>query len=137
MAARIKRHLGNTEGGLDKPLIFGVSKADLLHRFLPLDANPYRPLENGTSALDLNVVADVSSQTEKFLKMNVPEVVASAHNIANEVYFMPLSALGHNPMREGVRPCDIKPVWAEVPIVFTLARRGFVPTVGGKGTDDV
>ncbi len=136
MAARIKRHLGNVEGGLDKPLIFGVSKADLLHRFLPLDANPYRALENGMTALDLDVVADVSAQTEKFLKMCVPEVVASAHNIANEVIFMPLSALGHNPMREGVRPCDIKPVWAEVPIVFTLARRGFVPTMGGKGTDD-
>lgn len=133
MAARIRRHRGNAEGGFDKPLILGVSKADLLHNYLPLDANPYRRLDDGSMALDLDVISSVSAETEAFLKKCVPEVVATAHNITSEVFFMPLSALGHNPMREGVRPCDIKPVWAELPIVFTLARRGFVPTVGGKG----
>jgi hypothetical protein len=39
-----------------------------------------------------------------------------------------MSALGHNPMSGGVRPSDVHPVWAELPIVFTLARKGFVPT---------
>ena len=130
MSARIKRHLGTTEGGLDKPLIFGVSKADLLHNHLPLDANPYRPLDTGLCALDLDVISEVSLKTEALLKRTVPEVVAAAHNICKEVIFMPLSALGHNPMREGVRPCDIKPIWSEVPVAFTLARKGYIPTAG-------
>lgn len=131
MAARIRRHMGNrSETRLTKPLIFGVSKADLLRQHLPLDAQIYQAVDDKHYALDLNVLRKVSDVTESLLNDIAPEVTATAHDIASEVWFVPVSALGHNPMREGVRPCDIKPLWTELPVVFTLAHKGLIPTVG-------
>ncbi len=125
MAARIRRHVGNRgEGRMKRPLIFGVSKADLLRRYLPLEGEMYRE-----GALDLGAVKKVSKATEDFLMDVVPEMVAAAHDLTEDVWFLPVSALGHNPMKEGVRPCDIRPVWAELPIVLTLAYKGLIPTI--------
>ena len=133
MSARIMRHLGNRgETRLTRPLLVGVSKADLLQRHLPLDLQVYRRHDDGRYALDAGVLAELSRKTEDLLTCLVPEVVATARNIADQVWFVPISALGHNPMREGVRPCDIKPVWTELPVVFTLARKGLIPVVGGE-----
>ena len=130
MAARIRRHMGNrSESRLTKPLIFGVSKADLLCQHLPLDAEIYKKIDDKRYALDLNALRCVSEATEALLNDITPEVTATAHDIASEVWFVPVSALGHNPMREGVRPCDIKPLWTELPVVFTLAKKGLVPTL--------
>ena len=134
MAARIRRHLGNkSEGKLSRPLIFGVSKADLLRRQLPLDAPVYCKQSTGHYALNMDALRDLSIATETLLRSVVPEVVSTARNIASEVYFVPISSLGHNPMKDGVRPCDIKPIWTELPVVFTLAKRGLIPFVGGEG----
>lgn len=131
MAARIRRHMGNrSETRLTKPLIFGVSKADLLRQHLPLDAEIYKKFDEKRLALDLAVLKQVSEATENLLNDISPEVTATAHDIASEVWFVPVSALGHNPMREGVRPCDIKPIWTELPVVFTLAKKGLIPTLG-------
>ena len=131
MAARIRRHMGNrSESRLTKPLIFGVSKADLLRQHLPLDAEIYKKIDDKRYAIDLNALRCVSEATEALLNDITPEVTATAHDLASEVWFVPVSALGHNPMREGVRPCDIKPLWTELPVVFTLARKGLIPTVG-------
>lgn len=131
MSARIRRHMGNrSETRLTKPLIFGVSKADLLRQHLPLDTEIYKPLEDHRYALDLGALRKLSDATETLLNEVAPEVTATAHDIATDVWFVPVSALGHNPMREGVRPCDIKPLWTELPVVFTLAKKGLVPTVG-------
>ena len=131
MAARIRRHMGNrSESRLTKPLIFGVSKADLLCQHLPLDAEIYKKIDDKRYALDLNALRCVSEATEALLNDITPEVTATAHDIASEVWFVPVSALGHNPMREGVRPCDIKPLWTELPVVFTLAKKGLVSTLG-------
>lgn len=130
MAARIRRHMGNrSESRLTKPLIFGVSKADLLRQHLPLDAEIYKKIDDKRYAIDLNALRCVSEATEALLNDITPEVTATAHDIASEVWFVPVSALGHNPMREGVRPCDINPLWTELPVVFTLAKKGLVPTL--------
>ena len=133
VAARIRRHLGNKrETRLSRPLLFGVSKADLLHAHLPLDAQIYRKLDPDGYALDLDVLHEVSEKTEAFLRRYAPEVSITARSVASDVWFVPVSALGHNPMREGVRPCDIKPLWTELPVVFTLAKKGLIPTVGER-----
>lgn len=133
MAARIRRHMGSkSETRLTKPLIFGVSKADLLRQYLPLDAKIYKPIDEKHFALDLDALHAVSDATEALLNDVAPEVAATAHDIASEVWFIPVSALGHNPMREGVRPCDINPLWVELPVVFTLVRKGLIPSVGQK-----
>ena len=85
----------------------------------------------GRLALDVAELRKVSDATEAFLDRHVPEVSGTARDISNDIWFLPVSALGHNPMREGVRPCDIKPIWTELPVVFTLAKKGLVPVVNG------
>lgn len=132
MSNRIQRHLGNRgQTRLTRPLIFGVSKADLLRNVLPLDAPIVREIAPNRWALDVEQLQNVSLQTESLLSQVVPEVVMMAREIAEEVWFLPVSALGHNPMKEGVRPCDIRPIWAELPVLITLAKKGLVETVNG------
>ena len=131
MAARIRRHMGNrSESRLSTPVIFGVSKADLLRNHLPLNVELYKQIDEKHYALDLEALRSLSNATEALLNEISPEVTVTAHDIASEVWFVPISALGHNPMREGVRPCDIKPLWTELPVVFTLSRKGLIPTIG-------
>lgn len=133
MSARIKRHLGNlSEGKISRPLIFGVSKADLLYRWLPIDIQVYQMLESGICALDIAALKSLSDRVEGFLSAIAPEITATARDIASNVWFLPMSALGHNPKKEGVRPCDISPVYAELPVVFTLASKGMIQTVNGN-----
>ena len=133
LAARIRRHLGSRgEERLSRPLIVGFSKADLLRDRLPLSESPCTQRPDGTFALDWNALHRISDATENLLGEFVPEVVGTARDVASEVWFLPMSALGHNPKNEGVRASDVKPVWAEIPVLFTLAVRGMVPTVGTR-----
>ena len=135
LAAKAKKYMGNRGGRkLTQPLLFAISKADMLHNEIPLDRELYCRNAAGHLTLDIAALRALSQTTEEFLNRYVPEVAATARDISDDVWFMPMSALGHNPMREGVRPCDIKPIWTELPVVFTLARRGLIPTVNGSLT---
>lgn len=132
LAAKSKKYMGNRGGRkLKQPLLFAISKADMLRNELPMDVDVYRINEAGNLSLDVAAFREVSDKTEAFLDKYVPEVSATARDISNDIWFLPVSALGHNPMREGVRPCDIKPIWTELPVVFTLAQKGIIPTVNG------
>ncbi len=131
MAARRARHLGVVgEERAKVPFIFGVSKADLLRKYLPLDEELYRVREDGVMALDWSAVKKVSRAVEDFLMGVVPEMVAMAKAMSENVWFLPVSALGHNPKKEGVRPRDIHPIWPELPVVMLLAKKGLIPTIG-------
>jgi hypothetical protein len=107
-------------------LIVGISKADLLRNHLPLTEQLYLEQPNGRYALDVAKLKEVSRQTQRLMEEVVPEVVSTALNIAEEVWFLPISALGHNPDKHGVRPSEIEPIWAELPFVFTLYKKGLV-----------
>ena len=132
LAAKSKKYMGNRGGRkLKQPLLFAISKADMLRNELPMDIDVYRMNDEGKIALDVAALREVSDKTEAFLDKHVPEVSATARDISNDIWFLPISALGHNPMREGVRPCDIHPIWTELPVVFTLAQKGLIPTVNG------
>ena len=132
LAAKSKKYMGNRGGRkLKQPLLFAISKADMLRNELPMDVDVYHINEAGNLSLDVAAFREVSDKTEAFLDKYVPEVSATARDISNDIWFLPVSALGHNPMREGVRPCDIKPIWTELPVVFTLAQKGIIPTVNG------
>lgn len=132
LAAKSKKYMGNRGGRkLKQPLLFAISKADMLRNELPMDVDVYRINESGCLSLDVAAFREVSDKTEAFLDKYVPEVSATARDISNDIWFLPVSALGHNPMKEGVRPCDIKPIWTELPVVFTLAQKGIIPTVNG------
>lgn len=127
MKARIRRHCGTRyKSKLDRPLIVGISKADLLKDYLDMDTDVYKKLQSGRYALDLTALKKISDSAENFMNIHASEVVEIAKNITNDVWFLPVSSLGHNPQKEGVRPADIKPLFAELPIVYTLARKGLI-----------
>jgi hypothetical protein len=131
MATRMRRHLGNqSTAKLEKPIIFGVSKADLLLHLLPGDISPYHTNESGQQCLDLTAISNMSAVLRKVIKKLAPELVHTVESIGHHVVYMPISALGHNPMKEGVRPCDIHAFWVEMPLVYTLGSMGIIPTVG-------
>jgi len=132
LVAKSKKYMGNRGGRkLKQPLLFAVSKADMLRNALPSDVELYKVNDAGRLALDVSALRKVSDETEAFLDKTVPEVAATARDISNDIWFFPVSALGHNPMADGVRPCDIKPMLAELPFIFTLAQKGIIPTVNG------
>ncbi len=133
LAAKSKKYMGNRGGRkLKQPLLFAISKADMLQKELPLDVELYRKNAEGKLALDVAALRQVSDATEAFLDKHVADVSSTARDISNDIWFIPVSALGHNPMNEGVRPCDIHPIWAELPVIFTLAQKGIIPTINGK-----
>jgi hypothetical protein len=50
------------------------------------------------------------------------------------VIFIPVSALGASPEIDpdtgllGIRPNDVSPIWAEVPLLYLLSRSGLIPS---------
>lgn len=133
LAAKAKKHLGTkARGKLAQPLIFAVSKADLLRDAIPVEGGFYGRTDDGRTAIDVARLRETSRQIESFLEDRVGEVPAAARDISDNVWFVPVSALGHNPAKEGVRPCDIKPLNVELPFVMTLALKGMIPTIGGS-----
>jgi hypothetical protein len=132
MIGRIRKHLGlSSNNRLRKTIIVGISKADLLSDVIPLDAEPWQVLPGSTSAvLDMQVIAKMSKVIRNLMMKYAPEIVTTVESFAESVLYLPNSALGHQPLQVGVRPCDINPRWVEVPLLYILSRLGYVRTVG-------
>ena len=66
---------------------------------------------------------------------HTPELVSAAESFAEEVIYIPVSATGCGPEVDaasgafGFRPRNIKPIWAEVPSLYVMAKwlQGIVP----------
>ena len=109
MMGRIRKHLGMASGvKLKRPLVLGVSKADLLGDVLPLDENPWILQPDGHPAMvNLDEIHRMSQVTRELMDRYAPEIVATVETLAENVIYIPNSALGHNPTAQGVRPCPI------------------------------
>jgi hypothetical protein len=117
-----------------KPLVVIVNKHDAWGQLLPdvdLHASqPFRMLSDGTFGVDLQMIQCVSQQTRRLLEATAPEVVAACDSFGEDVTFIPASPQGCSPERKqtgdaialGVRPNQIDPVWADVPLLYGLAR---------------
>lgn len=139
VADRIRRHtgLGATDKH-DRPLLVVVTKYDVWWRLLgdqrfdsPWDSKPGQPLHG----MDLDRIESVSAQIRRLLWEHSPEMVASAEGFAEDVIYFPASATGCGTQIDeksgvmGVRPKDIQPMWAEVPLLYSLCRwgQGMIP----------
>lgn len=136
MISRIRKHLGMSFGDrLNKNLVVSVSKADLLSEMLDIDTPPWIiPADGGPAVLDIAAIHRMSAITRELMDRHAPEIVATVETFAENVVYIPNSALGHNPGPEGVRPCDIKPKWVEVPFLYILAQKGYIAISGQDGT---
>jgi hypothetical protein len=128
MIGRIRKYLGTRSGErLSKTVIVGISKADLLSDYLPMDSDPWRTSPSpGGAVLDMKVIAEMSGAARSLMEQFAPEIVETVESFSESVLYLPNSALGHHPSKEGVRPGDIRPKWVEVPILCILSRLGYV-----------
>lgn len=143
-ADRVRRHSGLAQGGRhSRPLIVIVTKYDAWRSLLPpkrqdLDTKQVlRQSENGLCAVHLDEVEDLSQEVRDVLVKYRREFVAAAEGFCQEVIYIPVSALGGPPTPDPntgqlcVRPAEIRPIFAEVPLAYALARwmQGLVPFV--------
>jgi hypothetical protein len=152
-ADRVRRLSGLPQNAKHpRPLIVIVTKYDAWRSLLPkygakLDLQTLlKPTLNGGSALRMDLLAEISRDVRAMLCKYRSEFVTAAEGFCEEVIYLPVSALGHGPKidpKSGqlcVRPSEIEPMWAELPMVYALARwmQGFVPFVnassGGAAT---
>ena len=117
-----------------QPLVVIVNKYDAWRPLLPdLDlakCEPFRTLADGTFGLDLQAINRISQQTRALLETTAPEIIAACDSFGGDVTFIPASPQGCSPERQqtgdaialGVRPNQIHPLWADVPLLYGLAR---------------
>jgi hypothetical protein len=140
LAHRVRKHsgLGQNERH-KKPLIVVLTKFDAwsdLVEGIPF-ALPLRHHKevDDWSALDLQQIELVSSRLRELMWRFTPELVAAADAFSEQVLFVPASSFGHGPQKDqqtgavGISPNRIDPVWCEVPVLWTLAKRceGLIP----------
>lgn len=128
--ARVRRYANLPTGAKhDRPLIVVLTKFDAWSALLPekdLDEPWLR--KDGRTLLDFDRVTRRSLQTRALMLRVCPEVVNAAESFAQEVLYVPVSALGHSPQMHpslnklAIRPSEIRPIWATVPLLFGLCR---------------
>ncbi len=132
-ANRIRAHTGAASADrLRQPLVVVVTKYDAWRALAPdldLDLNRIiRRAGESFSALDSAALQRVSGKVRQLLDQHAPELVTAAEGFAEEVIYIPVSALGRGPEiidgsgMLGIRPRDIQPLWSEVPILYALHR---------------
>jgi len=122
-----------------RPLIVVVTKYDawscLTNQSELKTSWAIRKTSSGISALDIENVRRFSDELHRVLSKYAPEIVSAAEAFSSDVTYLPVSALGHRPMLDersgllGIRPSQIQPMWAEIPMVYAIHRttRGLIP----------
>jgi hypothetical protein len=131
---RIRKHAGlSAYQRYDRPLIVMVGKSDIWSSLIDEDVatDPFLNDPTGQahlSVLDMDRIERISGKLRKLLLSISPEIVTAAEDFANEVVYVPVSALGHSPEKqEGknglfIKPSDIHPHWVMVPLLYSYAR---------------
>jgi len=136
---RIRRQNGLGYGMKhQRPLIVAVTKYDCWSSLLDGEPLP-KPWVSGRGVdlhgLDIGIVERMSKRVRKILWELTPEIVSTAEAFAETVLFVPVSSIGRSPELDpvtgklAVRPRDMQPQWAEVPLltVLALGTSGLVP----------
>jgi len=130
-AARVRRLLKLPQNAKhDQPLIVVLTKFDAWCDLLdePDIREPYLAKENQLATIDLERVHRQSSQCRALMNSVCPELIHAAEGFAEDVVYIPVSALGHTPepAADGkggaVRPGDVRPLWATVPFLYSMCR---------------
>jgi hypothetical protein len=145
---RIRAEAGIPQGQRDKrPLIVVLTKYDA---WAPI-ANG-KPLKNdwilqqmqsGMYQFNVRQLKMISDSFRGMLQKVAPEIVSSAESFSEDVTYIPVSALGCSPqamtssagggsesrMALGVKPSEIRPAWAEIPLLYAIHRTipGLIP----------
>jgi hypothetical protein len=132
MTTLIRKHAGlKSTQKHDCPIVVIVTKFDVWKPLItdknlpePYIANP----ETSIKHLHTGLVERVSDKVRNLLLQYSPDVVSAAESFTDRVVYVPVSATGVSPKFDeeraelGIRPVDMQPVWAEVPLVYALAK---------------
>ncbi len=138
---RIERHSGNAQQDLSRPFVVVVSKFDVWREQLDSELpDPWKETDNfPTAVLHRPNLRAISLAVREMLLNVTPELVATAESFSSRVLYLPTSALGHSPTLDEsrddsllVRPDDIDPTLAEVPLLYMLGLFGMIPLVKGR-----
>jgi hypothetical protein len=139
-ANRVRQSLGLPAAARHgRPLLVVVTKADLWGHLLP-DGDwrePWNPGKEALAGLDVARIEQRSANLRALLNSICPEVVGAAEDFCRNVVYIPVSALGRlpevgqGPGGQRIRPADIRPVWATVPMLYAMNRfmPGLVPSL--------
>lgn len=126
-------NLGTTEK-YQNPVIIVVTKLDAWQKLLPeLDLSlPWKNFKtNIPLSLSLSKIQTVSTLVRNLLLEIAPEMVGMVEGFANDVTYIPVSATGGPPEINATtkipefRAKNIKPLWAEVPALYAMARSSY------------
>jgi hypothetical protein len=129
---RVRQKAGLREDQkISATLVVLVTKWDAWRDLLPIDPDkpPYGKVTPERYAVNEGLLFDASTKLHELLRRTCPELTTAAASISNDVIYIPVSATGHPPHRDpntgqlGIRPRDIKPQWAEVPLIYLFGRR--------------
>jgi len=130
-AARIRRHAGLSQTAkYDRPLIVVVSKFDEWCSLLEIDDDrePWHLHLGSLTGVDVERIDRASNRVREILIRFCPETVATAESFARDITYIAVSALGsrvaHDPNSglPSIRPKDIEPRWATVPLIYAISR---------------
>ncbi len=133
-ALRVRRHAGlSAYQRYQVPLLILVGKSDIWGSLLDEDITTepivFDSAANGTLAsVDLDRIEQVSKKLRALLLRVAPEVVTVAEDFCEEVFYIPVSALGGSPEKKAdssglfVKPRDVHPHWVTAPMLYSYAR---------------
>jgi len=129
----------------DRPLVVVVNKYDvwreLISGFDPDRLVPYESTHDNITGVNRTLLASVSERLHDLLSTTAPEVVAACESFCDDVTYLPISPQGCSPEVAdgperllGVRPRQLKPIWADVPLLYAVSRAkcSLVPSVVKK-----
>ena len=141
-ANRIRTHSGLAQQQkYSKPLVIVVTKMDAWGPTLWPEwdqlPDPIRDSRQGVAGLDVGLIEEISARIRAIMLKQAPEFVNAAEGFADKVTYIPVSSLGRGPEVDqesgllGVRPKDVKPIWAEVPLLYMLNQTssGLIPAL--------
>jgi hypothetical protein len=152
-ASRVRRHAKLRQSEKHKrPLIVILTKYDAWSALLQDDnpPEPWRLIRSGRvsdaetnssmNALDVPVIERRSQIVRNVLLKLSPEIVAAAEGFAEDVTYVPVSAVGwkteidESTQDVAIRPRDTQPYWAAVPFLYALCRwsPGLIPSIARK-----
>ena len=138
---RIRAETGLPPGQRDKrPLLVVLTKYDAwgtIANGKPLNREwILQELPGGVNQFNVRQLKAISASFRNLLLKLTPEIVTSAESFFEDVTYIPVSALGSSPQEMsgtrskngssrlalGIRPGEISPVWAEVPLLYAIQR---------------
>jgi len=149
-AIRFRKHASlSAHQKCGRPLLVLVGKSDIWAPLIngeDLAAEPVlrdKKRDAHLAVLDMDRIERISGRVRELLLGVTPEVVSTAEDFAEEVVYLPISALGHSPEKYPdkngllIRPCDIHPHWVTVPLLYSYARWATGLIAGVRKTEPV